>query len=87
MNDTDQIMRQTGPGNILSLLPWSRYLAPAATGFRALCALRDNTCRLFGDIVEEHRQSLDREKPRDYVDAFLIEMEKEGAENKDFTSE
>ncbi|XP_043207877.1 farnesoate epoxidase-like [Amphibalanus amphitrite] len=87
VNDTDRVMRLASPGNILSLLPWVRHLAPSATGFRALCALRDTTCSLFGEIVEEHRRTLNAGKPRDYVDAFLIEMEKEGAKEKDFTKQ
>ena len=86
VNDTDRVMRLAGPGNILSLLPWTRHLAPQATGFRALCDLRDATCGLFGEIVEEHRRTLNPEKPRDYVDAFLMEMEKEDAQEKGFTS-
>ncbi|XP_037089139.1 cytochrome P450 2L1-like [Pollicipes pollicipes] len=85
VNDTDTVMRLAGPGNVLSLVPWSRLVAPRATGYRSLCALRDLSCRLFGDIVEEHRRTLDPQRPRDYVDAFLLEMAKDGAEEKDFT--
>ena len=86
VTDTDRVMRLAGPGNILSLLPWARHLAPRATGFRELCALRDTTCALFGEIVDEHRRTLDVKRPRDYVDAFLIEMDKEDAQENDFTS-
>lgn len=83
--DTDAVMRMAGPGNILSLLPWSRHVAPDATGFKALCQLRDETCAMFAEMIEEHRTTSDAGRPRDYVDAFLEEMKSDKAEERGFT--
>lgn len=33
------------------------------------------TKELFHEEIEKHKKELDRNNPRDYIDAFLIEME------------
>ncbi|KAJ1081084.1 hypothetical protein NDU88_001268 [Pleurodeles waltl] len=39
----------------------------------------DNACEIFQFIdktIQEHRQTLDAENPKDYIDAYLLEMDK-----------
>ena len=35
--------------------------------------------------IEKHRETLDPENPRDFIDSFLIEMQKAGPDTKVFT--
>lgn len=61
---------------LLLFLPcrWSRYVPFDLLGVRNY----EHSYRLSEEslrpLVEQHRKTLDPENPRDYVDAFLIEM-------------
>ncbi|XP_015253799.1 PREDICTED: cytochrome P450 2J6-like [Cyprinodon variegatus] len=43
------------------------------------------TKELFHEEIEKHKKELDRNNPRDYIDAFLIEMENHKESNLGFT--
>lgn len=47
----------------------------------------ENACEIFkfiDEATQEHRQTLDAENPRDYIDAYLLEMDKQNS-NPDST--
>ncbi|XP_037084004.1 methyl farnesoate epoxidase-like [Pollicipes pollicipes] len=74
-----------GPGNPMNLAPWLRHIAPEWSGYAPLIRHRETTVGMFHEVVHEHRQTLDRSSPRDFIDQFLLEMEKPDAEARLFT--
>jgi len=77
--------RFAGPQSMMVAFPWIRFVAPEWSGFRGLQTFRDETSLMFSRIIQEHREVLDVNNPRDFVDAFLIEMQKPDAKGRGFT--
>lgn len=83
---TEEVMRRAAPGNILSVLPWTRHIAPGATGYADLTKNRDQTSALFRVAIDSAKKTRDSSQPpRHYVDAFLAEMDSETAQARGFT--
>ncbi|KAI4890809.1 hypothetical protein NFI96_001241 [Prochilodus magdalenae] len=68
-------------GQIFNLVPFIQHLPGPHQ------KMRENVESLNGFIrviVEEHKKTLDPDSPRDYIDAYLVEMTKQGS-NEDST--
>jgi len=70
---------------ILLMAPWLRHVVPVRSGYAALVEQRDIFLAMFKRLVQEHRDTLDPNCPRDYIDHFLLEMQKEDAAARGFT--
>ena len=76
----------TGP---MIFLPFLRHIPFMARTCDKLKSNRAELLDFVGEIVEEHRQSLDPKAPRDLVDCYLMEIEKteqEGTTEEVFAS-
>ncbi|XP_056304778.1 cytochrome P450 2B4-like [Danio aesculapii] len=68
-------------GQIFNLVPFIKHFPGPHH------KIKNNANELFGfmrDEVEEHRKTLDPDSPRDFIDAYLLEIEKQKS-NKDST--
>ena len=47
----------------------------------------ENLNNVFQTVIEEHKATLDPDNPRDFIDEFIIEIQKQGQSNEAFSSE
>ncbi|CAG9088077.1 unnamed protein product [Plutella xylostella] len=66
-------------GGIINFFPYLRHIIPGYTGYRELKELHHSMYMFIKNVIREHESTIKYDKPRDVIDAFLIEM----AENKD----
>jgi cytochrome P450 family 2 subfamily U polypeptide 1 len=70
----ERIDAYLSPLSIRNIIPGYKFL-PIKDNFRKLLARRDE---LVLQNIEEHRRTLDRENPVDFLDHIIVESEKEG---------
>ena len=87
VNNVNDFVTVIGPGNPLALAPFLRFIVPDWSGFTKLKRHRDSALALFQELMQEHRQTLDRAAPRDFIDHFLIAMEAPDAAARSYTDE
>ncbi|KAF0301640.1 Methyl farnesoate epoxidase [Amphibalanus amphitrite] len=87
VTEVNDFVTVVGPSNPLIVAPSLRFIAPEWSGFSALKRHRDSSLAMFQGLMQEHRQTLDRAAPRDFIDRFLIEMESPDAAARSFTDE
>ncbi|KAF0295173.1 Farnesoate epoxidase [Amphibalanus amphitrite] len=87
VKEVNDFVTITGPSNPLSMFPFLRFISPNSFGLKELKNNRDNSLAMFQELMKEHRQTLDRAAPRDFIDRFLIEMESPDAAARSFTDE
>ncbi|XP_043190188.1 methyl farnesoate epoxidase-like [Amphibalanus amphitrite] len=85
LHSVSEFFRVVGPRSPMNITPWLRHFFPEWSGYAPLIRHRETTIGIFDKIIAEHRQTLDRSSPRDFIDQFLIEMESEDAEARQFT--
>ena len=85
LDSVNEFFRFIGPRSVLSLAPWLRHLFPEWSGYAPLVRHREVAADMFSELVSEHRRTLDRSSPRDFLDQFLLEMENADAEQRQFT--
>ncbi|KAJ2944347.1 hypothetical protein O0L34_g18349 [Tuta absoluta] len=61
-------------GGILNFMPFLRYIIPGLIGYTEIKEVYDSLYTFLREVIEEHQATLDVKKPRDVIDAFLIEM-------------
>ncbi|XP_075228614.1 cytochrome P450 305a1 [Lycorma delicatula] len=61
-------------GGVLSQMPWLRHIAPDYTGFNLIKDMNIQLSKLLSDSIEEHKRTLQENKTRDFIDAFLHQM-------------
>ncbi len=64
------------PMNIRNIIPGVKFFFPFKDKFRKLLDRRD---AIIKENIEEHRRTLDRDNPVDFLDHLIIESEKENA--------
>ncbi|XP_042856202.1 cytochrome P450 2L1-like [Penaeus japonicus] len=77
---------------IPDFLPWINYVLPYFVRRRVFkldlaVDLKVKFMDYFGEWIEDHRRTLDRENPRDLIDAYLLEMEEEQGKAEAFRSD
>ncbi|XP_043224636.1 methyl farnesoate epoxidase-like [Amphibalanus amphitrite] len=82
----NELFQLVGPRSPMNLAPWLRHIFPEWSGYAPLVRHRDTTVAMLDKVVAEHQQTLDRSSPRDFIDVFLIEMESEDAEARQFNA-
>ncbi|XP_043231523.1 methyl farnesoate epoxidase-like [Amphibalanus amphitrite] len=80
-----EFFQAIGPRCPLNVAPWLRHFLPEKSGYSTIIRHRESTAAMFGPLVKEHRRTLERSSPRDFIDQFLIEMESPDAEARQFT--
>ncbi|XP_037068456.1 methyl farnesoate epoxidase-like [Pollicipes pollicipes] len=76
-----------GPTNPLNFAPWLRHLLPEWSSYASLIRHRDTTTDMLAELIREHKRTLNRSSPRDFIDLFLLEMESPDAEARQFTEQ
>ncbi|XP_017574178.2 cytochrome P450 2J5-like [Pygocentrus nattereri] len=75
LNENFQLIGST-PGRIFSLFPFIKHFpGPHQKVWQNANSLKE----FIHEAVEEHRKSLDPEHLRDFIDAYLVEMTKQGS--------
>uniref|UniRef100_A0A1B6JNF9 Cytochrome P450 n=1 Tax=Homalodisca liturata TaxID=320908 RepID=A0A1B6JNF9_9HEMI len=74
-------------GGVLSQLPCLALLAPEWSGYNLICSLNNQMKGLLEKTIQEHRKSLDINKNRDFIDAFLKEIDVSNGSPTTFTEE
>ena len=72
---------------MLFAFPFLRKLFPKWTGFDVLKRGYHGVYDFLAQEIEEHKKNLDMDNPKDFIDAYLIEMKRktdEGARNSSF---
>ncbi|XP_015919937.1 cytochrome P450 2F2 [Parasteatoda tepidariorum] len=74
--NAETINQYIGQVGLLQLFPWLRYL-PFVKGPKYTAAVKafEGSQNLFHKLIKEHKQTLEPQNIRDYVDRYLIEME------------
>ena len=68
--------------NTRNFIRWSLYLPFDLLGMRAINTSYRNVENNLRPLIIQHRETLNPESPRDYIDAFLVEMRARSAESK-----
>ena len=66
-------------------MPWTRHLFPEATGWNTQKKITREIQTLVRDLVLEHKTTLDSNDNRDFIDAYLNEVEE--SKDPDFNDE
>ncbi|CAG2109497.1 unnamed protein product [Medioppia subpectinata] len=60
----------------VNFFPFLRFVPGVNYAYQKIIQNRTETSSYFKKIVDEHRQTLDRDQIRDFVDAYLVQQEK-----------
>lgn len=62
----------------VNFIPLLRFLPGMGGGkaYRKICSNKDETEEYFRSIADEHRRTLDPEQVRDFVDVYLLQLQK-----------
>jgi len=85
VDSVNEFFSTIGPQNLMNTAPWTRHILPELSGYRKLIQHRDTCNNMFSRLMQEHRQTLDRDNPRDLIDRYLLEMETPDAEERGYT--
>ncbi|XP_076069289.1 cytochrome P450 2L1-like [Oratosquilla oratoria] len=66
--------------SIPDFFPWLTKIFPVCVqkkvfAYKVMMDLRNQICTFFKEIIDNHKATLDPANPRDYIDAYLLEME------------
>lgn len=64
---------------LVNICPWLYYLPFGA--FRELRQIQRDITSFLKNIISQHRESLDAQNPRDFIDMYLLQMEEEKKTN------
>ncbi|KAI8516817.1 cytochrome P450 2 sub U member 1 [Branchiostoma belcheri] len=66
-----------GSGQIISVFPFLRFVPGINSGFMEVLKQSTKIQEVVWDEITRHRENLDRENPRDFLDFCLLEVEKQ----------
>ncbi|XP_076062918.1 cytochrome P450 2L1-like isoform X1 [Oratosquilla oratoria] len=66
--------------SIPDFFPWLTKIFPVCVqkkvfAYKEMMDLQNQICTFFKEIIDNHKATLDPANPRDYIDAYLLEME------------
>lgn len=70
---------------LATIFPWMRYFFPSLSGYNRRLQVIKDTKSMLRKVVYEHEESLNKQLPRDLIDAFLIERDE--TQNIEFSEE
>ncbi|CAH1391662.1 unnamed protein product [Nezara viridula] len=73
-------------GGLLSQFPWIRYIFPKYSGYNLIQTLNRKFKEMIMGIIEHHKKTIVKGHSRDFIDAFLHEMN-ENPTSSSFTDE
>ena len=63
-------------GLMNAILPmWINKMFPSLTGYKERVEVFTDQKTYIKEIIEEHKKSIDKDNPRDFIDVYLIEMQ------------
>ncbi|XP_068618762.1 farnesoate epoxidase-like [Battus philenor] len=65
-------------GGLLNFLPFLRHVIPGLIGYTKLVNDNKSIHTFIKETINDHRKNLDVDNPKDVIDAFLVEMNKQG---------
>uniref|UniRef100_A0A0K8SBH9 Cytochrome P450 305a1 n=2 Tax=Lygus hesperus TaxID=30085 RepID=A0A0K8SBH9_LYGHE len=68
-------------GGVLCQFPWVRFIAPERTGYNLITQLNTEFKNFILDIIKEHKATYNKDVTRDFIDAFLHEMNKNDSQS------
>ncbi|CAL8133539.1 unnamed protein product [Orchesella dallaii] len=71
-------------GSLIIFMPWLRYVLPEYSGFNAIRRVVDQFKNFLEGTVKEHKESLQEENLKDFIDVYLAEMKKAKDETSHF---
>ncbi|XP_059487511.1 LOW QUALITY PROTEIN: methyl farnesoate epoxidase-like [Neocloeon triangulifer] len=79
--------RLDGAGSAYSHFPWIMALLPGtASKFQDYLDIRERLQNFILERIKEHKKTLDKNNPRDFIDVYLAEMQEQQERNKEKTS-
>ncbi|XP_077291982.1 methyl farnesoate epoxidase-like [Arctopsyche grandis] len=82
----DNFQRIDTSGGILHHFPILRFIVPKASGYEALLANNYTMWNFLTETIDEHKQTIQPGKTRDFIDAYLHEINHENNDNTTFTN-
>ncbi|KAI8481120.1 cytochrome P450 2 sub U member 1 [Branchiostoma belcheri] len=71
------VVDELGSGQIISVFPFLRFVPGINSGFKEVLKQSTKIQEVLWDEIARHRENLDRENPRDFLDFCLLEVEKQ----------
>ncbi|KAK2703313.1 hypothetical protein QYM36_018226, partial [Artemia franciscana] len=88
LSKVDASFRSGGAtGGYLNMFPWLRFIIPRLSGYLDMKESVESLQDFLKETIKEHKTSLDRSNPRDFIDIFLLEMENQTDPSTTFTEE
>ncbi|KAI8493847.1 cytochrome P450 2 sub U member 1 [Branchiostoma belcheri] len=72
-----KVVDELGPGQIISVFPFLRFVPGINSGFKEVLKQSTKIQHVLWDEITRHRENLDRENPRDFLDFCLLKVEKQ----------
>ncbi|XP_019628033.1 PREDICTED: cytochrome P450 2U1-like [Branchiostoma belcheri] len=72
------VIAELGAGQIISVFPLLRFVPGINRVCKEVMKQNSKIQRVLWDEIARHRENLDRENPRDFLDACLLELELQG---------
>ncbi|XP_078695726.1 cytochrome P450 2U1-like [Branchiostoma floridae x Branchiostoma belcheri] len=72
-----KVVDELGSGQIISVFPFLRFVPGINSGFKEVLKQSTKIQEVVWDEITRHRENLDRENPRNFLDFCLLEVEKQ----------
>ncbi|XP_064600806.1 cytochrome P450 2J4-like [Liolophura sinensis] len=77
----EETLDKIGGSGAVNFVPWLKYLPGDFFGFKNIMKNKDLVESFLIDQIQQHKETLNPDEPRDFIDAYLSEMYK--AQEKD----
>ncbi|XP_076348012.1 cytochrome P450 18a1-like [Tachypleus tridentatus] len=67
----------------VNFIPMLRYIPGGSYAYHKIKENRQESAAYFKEVAEEHKRTLDHSKIRDFVDAYLVQLQESQDENKE----
>ncbi|XP_066270886.1 cytochrome P450 2J4-like [Branchiostoma lanceolatum] len=74
----DHVFAEIGAGQTISAFPLLRFVPGINRAYKEMLRQDARIDKVLWDEIARHRENLDRENPRDYLDFCLLELEQKG---------